>query len=75
MRDEPPCDHYDRLVGTVCAGDIKDKNSPFYGVATCGRCVQKSADFCARQAGRPANPFVSYEESRGQTALMEDPRA
>lgn len=63
---EPPCDHYDDFIGTVGAGDIDDKKSPFCSVATCEDCATKSAGYVQMQTGLPANPLLTYEEARNR---------
>ena len=62
--NEAPCNHYDAQIGTVCAGDIDDKSSPFCGVATCADCVVQSQGFVQMVTGLPAQPLLTYEASR-----------
>jgi hypothetical protein len=65
-KPEPPCDHWDDLVGTVSAGDLK--KGPFEGVATCRDCINKSAGYVTLVTGIVADPFYPYPEHRGGTA-------
>lgn len=67
-RMEAPCNHYDLQIGTVCAGDIADRSSPFCGVATCADCVVQSQGYVQMQTGLPAQPLLTYEDSRRGSA-------
>jgi len=61
---DPPCDHYDRMVGTIGAGDIYDRSQPHCSVATCCDCIAKSAGYVQMRTGLPATPFLGYEDAR-----------
>ncbi|AEQ20972.1 hypothetical protein E3_0580 [Rhodococcus phage E3] len=61
---EPPCDHYDDLIGTVSAGD--PSKAPFRSVSTCEGCATKSAGYVQMETGLPANPLLTYEEARSR---------
>lgn len=62
--EQAPCHHYDRLVGTVSAGDYDDMNSPFLSVVTCADCATASSEYVAVMTERPANPLLTYAEAR-----------
>lgn len=69
-RDIPvPCDHWDRQVGTVEAGDIK--SGPFSGVTTCNDCVEQSRGYVQMRTGLPASRLVTFEEYRAQKAANQ----
>lgn len=63
---EPPCDHYDAMIGTVTSGDLH--SGPHCGVATCADCVQKSRGYCTMRTGLPCSKLLTYEEARKQSA-------
>lgn len=58
---EPPCDHFDELVGTVTAGDFPD--GPHCSVATCAACATKSAGYVQMRTGLPAGELLTYAEA------------
>lgn len=66
FQPDPPCNHRERFVGTVGAGD--PTTGPHSSVATCRDCIAKSAEYVERRTGIPADPFVSYAEYRASKA-------
>ncbi|MGF0320644.1 hypothetical protein [Nocardia fluminea] len=55
---DPPCDHWDDLVGTVMAalpGEL-----PAASVATCSACVIRSQGFVQLRTGIIASPLQLY---------------
>ncbi|MCT7373210.1 hypothetical protein [Mycolicibacterium llatzerense] len=62
--DEPPCEHWDDLIGTVEAGDIHDRKSAHCSVATCLACVVKSQGYVQMRTGHPAKQLLTYEDAR-----------
>lgn len=65
---DPPCDHYDAMIGTIAAGDLSIPGTPFCGAATCVGCVTRSAGYVQMRTGLPAGELVTYEDARRQGA-------
>jgi hypothetical protein len=63
---DPPCNHYDNLIGTISAGD--DINGPFCSVATCHDCITKSAGYVQMVTGMPHQPLITYEQAQREAA-------
>lgn len=69
QRDIPaPCNHWDKQIGTVEAGNIEIQSSPFCGVATCIDCVEQSRGYVQMRTGCPPSRLVTFKEYRENKA-------